>query len=249
MKEKAFYKKGGYYKADERDIDQYIQGRRIKRLKGVLLIALCLLGLLLFLKCTVYTEQYHWSNELVWAIQRQDEAAVKKLLRSDHMDVNRPGGVEFPAYIIGLDECARSIPLEEACWCHNYKIAKMLIEYGADPKEDESLAYALTDYQEGDYQLAQLLLKHGADADQEIQEELPLMVWVAGWLPEEQAELNDLGQSAVENDMAAIYKLLLKYSNSNEKIQLLKKSLAAASDAQNQILVNFLKSELERALE
>ena len=218
MKEKAFYKKGGYYKADERDIDQYIRGRRIKRLKGVLLIALCLIGLLLFLKCTVYTEQYHWSNELVWAIQRQDEAAVKKLLRSDHMDVNRPGGVEFPAYIIGLDECARSIPLEEACWGHNYKIAKMLIE-------------------------------HGADADQEIQEELPLMVWVAGWLPEEQAELNDLEQSAVENDMTAIYKLLLKYSNSNEKIQLLKKSLTAASDAENQTLVNFLKSELERALE
>lgn len=244
----TIYKNGTYYNLDDAEFQRLKQNKRRKLAKRLLVAAACLIGLAILIKCTVYTDQYYWSNELVWAIQKQDEKKVEELLQEENMDVNRSGGVEFPASMIPLDEFLGSIPLEEACWEGNYSIAKKLIDYGADPGEDKSLPHALAEYHKNDSKLVKLLLANGANADQKIQDNIPLPVWVAeAWEPELAAELNNTSKSAVERETVEIYKMLLNYSkNKSGRTELLERSLKGARESSNQKLVRFLNAELEK---
>lgn len=133
------------------------------------------------------------------------------------MNVNQPAGVEFPMYLIPFDEFMRTTPIEEASWNHNYDIVKMLVEYGSDEKLDEALALALNDYDKDDEEIVSLLLAHGASADQKINEP-PILVWIAGWCPEDYIIFGDEDVEKIKSDIVKIYDGVWVYSTYNDRL-------------------------------
>lgn len=244
MKEKkTYYIKGRYYSPQDNTALEYIQNNAIKRRQRLITLAICIIGVSALLKLTIYTPQYHWSNDLVWAIKKQNVTKIQRLLKSEEMDVNKPGGVEFPAYLIGLSENSRNTPLEEACWVGDYGTVKMLINRGADARIGEVWSLTLTEYGGEDYNILKLLLKHGADANQNIEDSTAPLLHIAAWSPTEEAQLHNMKAGVVAKDIKDIYKLVMAHSSDQYPVDEVSGDtpLSLARAVNNQILIKFLE--------
>jgi len=239
MSKKIYYRDGQYINVNKK-MSQKHSYKKITVAISIMII----LGIAVFLKQCIYTEQYYWTNELIRAIELQNETKVEKLLEQEDMDINQVGGVEFPAYLILADEFMRVNPLQHACWYGDYNIVEMLIEYGADEKLDEALNDAVDCYDKEDCKIVKLLLSKGANPNAQIEEQ-HILISVAEWNVEDCADYQENNFKHVEQDITDIYKILLKHSVSNDNIQEIKLiSLEKAKIAKNYTLIKFLNEEI-----
>ena len=219
--------------------------RTHKRIKLSIIVACSIIIAYAFIRGFIFTEQYYWSNDLISAIEQNNEQAVKKLLHKKNMNVNQPAGVAFPMYLIPFDEFTRTTPIEEASWNHNYDIVRMLIDYGADEKLDEALALALNDYNKDDVEITKLLLANGASVDQKISE-TPLLLWIAEWYPEDYTISGDEDIEIVKCNIVEIYDIVLNYSVSDDRLKkVMQDSVESAETSGNDKLVEYLYEKMK----
>lgn len=238
-----------HYATEKDEYKKYRLYYKVKKTIGIILIFLMfILATSAFLKNYVYTEQYYWSNDLIKAIDDNNEYEVRHLLQKKGMDVNKPGGVEFPWYLILLDEYMRVVPIETACWRGNYNIVKMLLDYGANENLDEAFLTTVEYYNEDDNKIVKELLTNGASPDQMINDQIPVLINIAEWDYEYESDGTDEGIKKFKRNTVEIYKTILEYSEKNDDLKkIMQQSLKVAGQYKNDLLVEYLQDTLQES--
>lgn len=133
-----------------------------KRKKRIIIISIILVVLTGTICANWNTHIY--AQRLMGAINANNRNKVEKLLRNEYGNINcRP--YMFDGLMTML-EAENRYPLETAFYNGNYKMVKLLVDYGADPKtyREPFWFYIFTgDQNEDRYKIAMLLVRNGAD--------------------------------------------------------------------------------------
>ena len=127
-------------------------------ISALAIIIICIISYILF-------SPYHWSQQMIKAIEKDDIERVEQLLQKD-FDVNTPNSK--PNRIIdAFLESSPVIPLAMACEQGNYDMVKLLIDHGATASYIKGTGWsplyeALWKYQPDDERVIPLLLDNGA---------------------------------------------------------------------------------------
>lgn len=130
----------------------------------IVMFVIALIAVVIFIIDTPHRK----SAALVKAIKTEDYDRVEQMLKSG-VDPNIGTTSDFAEFILNIVESGGQRPISVACDIGNFRIVKLLVDYGATAEviEDDGdwspLRYALFDYQPEDKKIIELLLNNGAD--------------------------------------------------------------------------------------
>ncbi len=129
------------------------------------LVVIVLILLSLIITTLVICFNRYDTKKLIKAIKNEDVVAVERILKGG-VDPNRT--YPTPSKLWSFFEHTPDVPLSIACRTGNYKIVKLLIDYGATAEYIENTGWSplgatLLYYQPEDIKIVELLLENGAD--------------------------------------------------------------------------------------
>ena len=138
-----------------------------KNKRKILIIILICVSAVITLAGFLYYNNQYYAKRLIKAIEKDDIAAVEKLMKSPFGNVNSYPGSKLLARFV---EEHLDTPLQAACSKGNYEIIKLLLDKGANPnnvwnRETSPLQYAACSDKEDRFAIIKLLVEKGADVN------------------------------------------------------------------------------------